>query len=377
MDTLTVGAGVARPLEPFGDATVSKGFARREHAGTVDALPFVSELMQRAARPAFARFTRGRRLEPAAVSATVKDFERLLDDLADTVGRYDHDVPATRTRPRGQRHEKVRLCVSRSARDFRLVAVTMRVSTKEFYFESSPTVLGWTRHAAERCYERMGGGAKSGGAIGRALAGQFPMATLAIEAVRSRKGFCDLAIPAGGGLLLGRVHEVPEAGWEGMSVCVYDRGAAAGCMPPVATSSGRRRGTGPDADSVACWTAITYVGPDEMRPEQEAYAARWLAAMGPVDGPEGTSPAARLVAMRVSDPAGMEAYETGCAGAARWMAGFVDDPGNARILARTPWPARPDGGRPHAAPARRAGTNRLRDILGDELMARGRWCQGG
>ncbi len=354
-----------RPLNPFGDVTVSKGFARREHAATVDALPFVSDLMARAARPAYARFTKKRRLHPPEIAGCVGDFGRLLDDLADIVGRYDLDVAATRARPRSEYHERARLCVSRDERDFRLVSVSLGINAKRFYFEASPTVLGWTRHAAERCYERVGGAARTGEVIGRALARQLPMASLAIEAVHSRKGHCDLAIPAGGGLLLGQVHEVAEVDWEGRYALVTADGANAGRKPPTSTlPAPPHRGAGP----VACWTAITYIGPDELRPEQVEYATAWL-AVGDRAGLVDDGPlASQLIALRHFGPDALARHRADSAQVAGWLAEFLDAPDYAGFIKRAPYPASLP-----APPAPDISISCLRDMLGAEAMAKGGW----
>lgn len=361
------GLAGGRPLNPFGDVTVSKGFARREHAGTVDALPFVSDLMARAARPAYARFTRKRRLHPPEVAACVADFGRLLDDLADTVGRYDFDVAATRARPRSEYHERARLCVSRDERDFRLVSVSLGINAKRFYFEASPTVLGWTRHAAERCYERIGGTARTGEVIGRAMTRQLPMASLAIEAVQARRGACDLAIPAGGGLLLGQVHEVAEIDWEGRYALITADGANAGRRPPTSTLPPAPC-PGSGAGRTACWKAVTYIGPDEMRPEQEEYAAAWL-DVGDRAGLVDDGPlASQLIALRHFGPDALARHRADSAQVAGWLAEFLDAPDYAGFMGRTPYPASLP-----APPAADISIDCLRDMLGTEAMAKGGW----
>ena len=348
-----------RPLNPFGDRSVSMGFARREHAGTVDAMPLVTELMRRMSRPVHARFKAGRRLEPAAVSATAADFERILDALAETVGRYDLDVPATRARPRSQYHEKSRLCVSRDASDFSLVFATLGVTAKRLHLEVSPTVLGWTRHAAERYYERAGDGTGASATIGRTLAAVLPLACHAIECVRDHKGFCDLAIPAGGGLLLGQVRETPEQDWAGRFIEFDVRGAVVGSRAHASIFQGPPAGIGHSAH----WRAMTYVGPDEMRPDQEAYAEAWLDVVRRSGLMEDTGKGAQLVAMRKFAPEALAAFHRECVPLAGWMAAFLDDPRHAGIMRRTPY-ADP----PPALPSSVQETRDLEVVLGKGFL---------
>ena len=368
MHVSTGGEPAIRPLNPLGDVTVSKGFARREHATMVDALPFVTDLMGRAARPAYARFSKGRRLDPEGIDAIVCGFEGTLDALADTVGRYDRDMAATKARPRSRYSEKTRLCVSRDDNDFRLVSVSMGITSKRFFYEVVPTVLGWTRHAAERCYERVGGAGSAREVIGRTLAHHLPMAALAIEAIQARRGHCELAIPAGGGLLLGRVHEVPGPAWEGRYVHVTAHGIRGGQRPPASTL--------PDPmtmdATVACWKALTYIGPDEMKPEQEEYAARWhdLAAYPePVDE---IGMATQAVSKRIFAPGSAEHYRVQCDEVARSFSDLAHDPKYALMTRRTPYPPPPT-----ATSAPNIVAAFLTEILGADLVAKGGWVFDG
>ncbi len=324
-------------LNPLGDVTVSKGFARREHASTPDAMPVVRDVIAAVAGPIVGRFGAGRRLDHAGVDRCLATFARGVDERMLVVSAYDRDVPATRARPKARAHERCRLAVSRRDDGFRLMAVWMGLTCRRVSVEVAPTVTSWTRHAAERFYLRDLSVSTANVAIGGALAAHFPMVCLAIEAVRSTWTHCDLAVPLRGGLLLGEVYDEPGHDSDG-SFVAFDAGRlATGSAMPASTTCHDR---GKPFLSVPCWRARTYVGPEEMRDDQVAYAAAWDAlALQAGLGPDSTL-GVDIVAQSSFMPAVVRAFSEGTAGYRSRLADLLADPLHARITCRTP-PAPP------------------------------------
>lgn len=321
-----------RPLSPLGDVTVSKGFARREHHGTGDALPIVREVMSAVAKPVADRFAGKRRLEPAAVDRSLRIFAQGVDERMLTVASYDMDQPATRTRPKGQYHERCRLAVSRQDDGFRLVAVTMGITCKRVHIEVNPTVASWTRHAAERFYLRDHTASTANAAIGGALSDHFPMLCIAVEAVRASWRFSDLAIPVKGGLLLGEVYDEPGQDWSGNYLSLDGVNVSTGSKPPATTTW---REPGVARGSVPCWRAKTFVGPDEMRADQVAYAAAWDALAVKAGLKVGSTLGVDVVAQQKFAPLAVRMFSEQAVSYGQALAALFAGPAHRRVTQRT------------------------------------------
>ena len=327
------------PPNPVGDVTVSRGYARREHAATPDGLPVVRDLMTAVAGPVARRFGANRRLEPVGVDACLASFAAGLDERMQVTAAWDRDVAATRARPRARAHERCRLAVSRRGDGFRLMAVWMALTCRKAHVEVAPTVVSWTRHAAERFYQRDLTASTANAAIGGALSVHLPMVCLAIDAVRSTWTHADLAVPLNGGLLLGEVYDEPGHEADGCFL-TFDAGRlTTGLAKPASTTYSER---GKAWNSAPCWRARTFVGPDEMRDDQVAYAAAWDAlALRAGLGPDGTL-GVDVVARAVFAPAVARDFSERAADHRRRLAEMFADPRHARVTRRTaPSPAVP------------------------------------
>lgn len=259
-------------LDPRRDVTASRGMARREHVVTPIGLSVIEDVMTSISKPALDSFGRHRRLTPQVIDAMASKFDALVDvrHAHAIVRSCDHDVAATRTQPKRVSHERLRFLVTQDDDGFALSTVQFEVTRKSLMTEVKHTTLSWTRHASERFYERADRQAlPSSASIGKGLADMFATACMASVVVVGEGFSRSLPLPCQGGLLLGEVSYLPPEAWKSRAVMADNAGVSTRRSKPTHVS------TGALVNGVLTWRGRTFVGPDELGPDQKAYVDAW------------------------------------------------------------------------------------------------------
>ncbi len=260
-------------LDPYRDQTVSKILARQTAAGSrVAARAAFEDVFNSVNGACKHRFRSGRRLQGGELSEIFKAFERDFDGNVDSIAAFDGDRPATRTRPKGEAFERIRVHTSPFENDGVVWLWTTRLfaSRKTAVFETSRLPFSWLQHAVARVYERCEGNMDANRQIGEALMLHNFMLSVATDLVSFEKLPVRLAIPCADGMLLGEVQELRAP--EGTSKrYIYERefGSVSTVLPQVLawrTEAGK---------TCASWRAFTFIGEHEMKANQHEYVARW------------------------------------------------------------------------------------------------------
>lgn len=261
------------PLDPYRDQSVSKAVARRTTAGSrVAARAAFEDVFNTVRDTCNRRFETGRRLLGTELSELFRVFERDFDGNVDSIAAFDGDRPATRTRPKGEAFERIRVHTSPFENDGVIWLWTTRLfaTRKTAVLETVRSPFSWVQHAVARLFERDGGHSDANREIGEAIMLHNFMLSVATDLIAFEKLPRKMGIPCGAGLLLGEVQELRMP--EGASRrYMYDRQyASVSTLFPQALNWRM-----PAGDVTASWRAMTYVGECEMKPNQVEFVARW------------------------------------------------------------------------------------------------------
>jgi hypothetical protein len=150
-------------------------------------------------------------------------------------------------------------------------ATRLFASRKTAVFETFRTPFSWTRHAAGRLYQRVDREKAANRSIAEAVLYNSLVLTAACDLAFDDGLPKRIALPCKNGLLLGEAHGIVFP--EGASVITsYDKNRRSVLHGAPRSASAVDLGE----DTTVGWRAITFIGENEMRPEQVEYADRWI-----------------------------------------------------------------------------------------------------
>ena len=197
-----------------------------------------------------------------------------FDKTVTSIVSFDHKREATRVRPKGDAIEHVRMFVGPGTKDDQRRASiwTLHLYATRKYamvdFRRFPST--WKAHASARMHERVEVDVDAEREVAQAVMLEHFMVSAATDAIAELGLPPRLAIPCREGLLLGNVASIDpyESGsfrWQFTRIGTQDF--------DVPSRFIFRQGGYPEL--LPTWTAQTFIGPNEMRPTQEEYVARF------------------------------------------------------------------------------------------------------
>lgn len=220
------------------------------------------------------RFNGGRRLLDGDLEGISQVVLSEFDGRMDSIVSYDHKREPTRVKPKGEAIEHFRLFVGPSqkngARKAAVWSLHIYATRKRAVVEFRRFPSKWDAHVSARMHERLDADVDAEREVGQAIILDHFMISAATDAIREDNLPVRLAIPCREGLLLGHIEMLhPNDG--GSCRCYLTKLG----NQHTSIASNFLFPNGPYGERVPTWTVQTFVGPNELRLQQEEYAARF------------------------------------------------------------------------------------------------------
>jgi len=220
------------------------------------------------------RFSERRRLFDGDLESISQVMLREFDTAVSSIVSFDHKREPTRVRPKGDAIEHFRMFVGpgqKSGQDKAAIwSLHLYATSKHAMIEFRRFPSTWKAHVSARMHERIEADLDAEREVAQTIILDHFMISAATDAIQEDNLPARLAIPCREGLLLGQIEMLhPSEG--GSFRCNFTRIGAQ--QIPIANRY--LFPAGPHPERVPTWTAQTFIGPNEVRPRQEEYAARF------------------------------------------------------------------------------------------------------